>query len=72
MAEENKSTEEQKAKRIKEKIAQIEKEENVKIKPGIHFLQYNPNYYPVDLKLALAVLEKHEVKFSVDVEFLPK
>lgn len=71
MADE-KQLQEEKVKRVREKIAQIEKEEHVKIKTGILFRQYNPKYYPVDLQLALAVINKHEGKNTMEIEFLPE
>lgn len=74
MADENKTKEQQeeKVKRVREKIAQIEKEEKIKIKTGIHFRQYNPKYYPIDLQLAIAVINKHEGKNTIEIEFLPE
>lgn len=47
------------------KLKLIEEQEMVTIKPIITFPQYNPNYLPDEVKLALQVLKNHKVQLVI-------
>lgn len=56
---------EQDIKEIEQQLDQFLKENKVKLAPGLSFPIYNK--LPVELELALAVVQKHEPQFLVNL-----
>lgn len=59
-------SQEQKRIEVSKKIENVLSEYNAKIKPSVSFPMYNK--LPVDLELALQIINKHEPQWVIELE----